>query len=389
MFHYKFRRKHFTKTTELTLARFILSIALGAVDTIWALYMNSFGLSDSNIGFISAFLVIISLLAASYSSAVLEIFREYKVLMFSLIGYIIIYFFMGVTSNLYLFLFLALILTIIGVLRMNSFDILFRDESKKADLNKNEAFMYAFINVGWLIGPLIAGYIMIIFGIRAVFFSSIIFIIMTLFMLYYMKLKIHKKTITKIDNNLKENFSNYFKNKKLLIPYFMSAGIEIWWALIYIFVPLFIINSGHSENIVGIFLSAVVFPLVLLEFKIGTIVEKYSFRKFFVIGFFFLGVSAFIAFFSTDIILTLFLLVIASFFMAFIEPIQDSYFFRQVKSNEEEKYYPIYGTATDIGSVIGRLSIALILLFFAQNFSFLIIGILMFILSFIALRIKD
>lgn len=83
------------------------------------------------------------------------------------------------------------------------------------------------------------------------------------------------------------------------------------------------------------------------------------------------------------------IIIIGSIPMAFMEPTQDSFFFRQVKSQDEEKFYPIYASAADIGSFIGKTSVAGFLLFLAPEFSFLVIGAFMLILSIIGLRIKD
>lgn len=392
MHHFlRHKRRHIRKTTELTLARLILAIGLAGIDTIWALYMDSFGLNESTIGFISGFLVIVTLFTAFYSTPILEKLREYKVLLVSLTIFIIGYLSIALADNLYVFLVFSIIITMAGVFRMESFDILFRDESNDKDLNRDEAFMYTIVNVGWLVGPLLAGFIMALYGITTVFMSSAIFVAITLLILLTLKIKQPRKKREKLDSNVKENIIGYIKNKNLNLAYIMAAGIEVWWALIYIYVPLFIINSGNlTEKTVGLFLAAVVAPLVILEYPAGKWSDKHGFKKLFFIGFLFLGISALISFFMTEnITLVLSILVLASIAMALIEPIQDSYFFRLVSSNEEEKYYPIYATAGDVGSLISKFSIAFILLFLPLKFAYLIMAIFMFLLAIIALKIKN
>lgn len=392
MFHHsKHKRKKFLPTTQLSIARLIQAIGLAGIDTIWAIYMNSFGLSISQIGFISAILVILTLIASFYSTPILEKLREFKVLILSLIIIIISYISIAFTNNLYLFLIFSAILVISSVFRINSFDILFRDEEKDdSKLNEDEGLLYTLINIGWLIGPLIAGFVLVTYNMQAVFISSSIFIVITLLILLTFNLKLPKKEKEKkLDINIILNIKEFIKTKKLYLPYLVALGIEIWWALIYIYVPLFIINKDLGNEIVGIFLSAVIVPLILFEFKAGKLVNKYGFKKLIVLGFFFLTIISIFAFFSNNIYLTLLLLILGSIFMAFIEPLQDSYFFKQVKGNQEEKFYPIFATSGDIGSLISKFSIAAILLFLPENFAYLIISIFMGLIGINCLKIKN
>ncbi len=389
MFHFHTRRRHFfTKINELIVARFMLAIALASIDTIWAVYMDSFGLSESAIGFLSASLVIVSVFSAFNSTQVLEKIREYKVLILSLVVFIICYLLIYLTQNLLFFFILSIVLTIASILRMESFDILFRDESNDKDLNGNEGLMYAIVNVGWLIGPLYAALIISMYDVKTVFVAGAVFVAISLFILLFMNLRLPKKERKGIDSNVFLNFKSYIKNKRLHIPYLMASGIEVWWSLIYIYVPLFMLDSGLSEEYIGLFLAAICVPLMIFEFPVGKFSEKHGFRWLFVFGFAFLAVSSLVCFFVDDIHYILVILVIASFGMAFLEPIQDSYFFRQVKLVEEEKYYPIYSTAGDFGGFLGRFCFAFMLLFLPSSFVYLLMAIFMAGFAMVAFRIK-
>jgi MFS family permease len=204
-----------------------------------------------------------------------------------------------------------------------------------------------------------------------------------------LRIKYKDKNRTDIDKNIKDNLLSYIKKKKLRIPYFVASGVEIWWSLIYIYMPLFIIKSGVGEEVVGIFLSLIIIPLILFEYKASVLSENLGFKKFLVGGFFLLGICAIFAFFSTNIYLTLAIIIVASFGMAIIEPLQDSFFFRKVKSNEEEKYYPIFATSGNIGSFIGKFCIAGVLLILPDKFAYLTIAVFMFAIGYSCLKIKE
>ncbi len=389
MIGHKFRRKNFRKTTKLSLIRMILAIGFACIDTVWVLYMDSFGVSQSEIGFISAALVLVTLVSSFFSTIILEKIDEFKILLYSLIVIATSYLVISFVNLFWIFILLSILITVVTILKTDCFDILFRDISNDKNLNEDEGLMYTLINVGWLFGPLIAGFVLVQFGMSFVFVTSSIFIFLGGFILYKLNFKTPEKKREEIDSNIWKNLKDFFSDKKLIIPYVMAAGIEIWWALIYIYVPLFIIKNGMSEMFVGYFLSFVIIPLILFEFQIGKLSLKYGFRIFFFLGFFLLMIAGIVSYFSVNFYFTLVVLGIASIPMAFLEPIQDSYFFKQIASNDEEKFYPIFATAADLGSFIGKISIAVFLLFMPEKVAYLVIAGFMGVLTVIALKVKN
>lgn len=389
MIGHRFRRKNMRKTTQLSLVRMILAIGFACIDTVWVLYMNSFGLSESNIGFISAALVLVTLAFSFFSTILLEKIDEIKILIYSLVVIGSSYLIISFSNVFWIFILLSVVITMVSILKTDAFDILFRDVSDDKNLNEDEGLMYTLINVGWLFGPLIAGFILVKLGMDFVFITSSMFIFLGGLILYRLNLKLPEKVRDSIDSDIYQNLKDFFSDKKLIVPYMMAAGIEIWWALVYIYVPLFIIKNGLSEMFVGYFLSVVIIPLILFEFVIGKLSLKYGFRIFFFLGFFLLMVAGIFGFFSTNFYFTLIVLGLASIPMAFLEPIQDSFFFKQISSNDEEKFYPIFATAADFGSFIGKISIAGMLIFMPEKFAYIVIAGFMGILSLISLKIKN
>lgn len=383
------RRKRFKLTTKISVARMFSSIALASVDTIWALYMNSFNISESTIGFISAFLVALTFIFSIKSTSILEKMNEYKLLLMSLSALVISYLLVSLYKNLYFFVGVFVIVYIANIYRTNTFDIIFRDKSKDSELSANEGLLYSIINIGWLTGPLIAGYVMAYFNLETVFVTSALFMAVCLFFLLTMDIRLPRKYFKGEDFKVMENLKEFVKRKDFLHNYVIAMGVDIWWALIYIYMPLFIVKSGVNSEIVGFFLAAVIFPLVFFEFEVGKLVSKYGFRRFFVLGFFILGAFALLSFFTMDIYLIMVYLVLASFSMAFIEPLVDAYFFEGIKKEEEEKYYPLFGTYENAGDITGKFLIALVLLFTPNNFAYLTIAIIMFVLGLLSFRVKN
>lgn len=368
------RHKKFKRTTQIAIVMFFVAIGLAIIDTIWALYLDSFGLTESQVGFVSSIFVFVSLLSSLFFIPILERFNENRIIVYSLAISIISYLGIAFFNNLYAFIILAIIVTIVSNLRSDTMDIVFRDNTKKSELNSAEGFLYQMLNIGWLVGPFIAGFFMLFLHISRVFISAVFFLFIGLSLFIMLHLKEVKKTRDVIHDNILKNIRAFIVNKKLWMPYMIAAAIEFWWALSYIYVPLFIINAGLGVHYVSIFFALIVVPLVLLEYRAGVLSEKYGFKPFFIFSFAGLAVSSFLLFLIDDIKIQLVILVLSSVFMAFLEPLQDSFFFRQVKLKDEERFYPIYGTATSIGSFMGKIVIAVVLLFFSSKFAYLAMG---------------
>jgi MFS family permease len=228
MIGHRFRRKNMRKTTQLSLIRMVLAIGFACIDTVWVLYMYSFGLTQASIGFISAALVVVTLIFSFFSTILLEKVDEIKILLYSLIVIGSSYLIISFTNVLWIFILLSVLITMISILKTDAFDILFRDVSNDKNLNEDEGLLYTLLNVGWLFGPLIAGFILVQNGINFVFITSSMFIFLGGLILYKMNLKMPKKNRNSIDSNIFQNLKDFFSDKKLIIPYVMAAGIEIW-----------------------------------------------------------------------------------------------------------------------------------------------------------------
>ncbi|MDD4983693.1 MAG: MFS transporter [Candidatus ainarchaeum sp.] len=378
-----------SKSTELAFVRFFVSLALAAIMAIWAIYLFSFGLSESTIGFVSAIFLIVAVSSSFIVIPILEKYNQRKIIIISLAISILGFSLLSIITNLYFFLAVYLVLTINAVLRVNASDILFRDNSDDGKLNRQMSIMFCIINFAWLIGPLIAGFFLLEFGLRSVFLSAAGFYALALILFLILKISPAQKERDGLDKHILLNIINFIKDKKLHLPYLVSMGLQIWWGFVYIYIPLFIIKAGLSDGTVSIFIAFLVIPLIIFEYFVGKASEKLGFRKFFKYGFFLLSIIALALFFMNNIYLQLALVVIASIAASFIEPIDGAFFFKQVKKLDEEKYYPIFTTSKDFGAALGKFLPAIVLLFLPSSFAYLVMFILMGIFFFISLKIKE
>ncbi|MBU1129497.1 MAG: MFS transporter [Nanoarchaeota archaeon] len=373
--------KVFTRMGKLAIIGFLVAIALALVDTIWAVYMDSFVHSEAIVGFISAALTLIAIVSCFVLVPIIEKYKKSSLFFWSLILFGITYLLFAINTKFYIFVILAFFLTIFYILRMNSYGIIVKDKSTKTQLSKNEGLIYTFMNLAWVIGPLIAGYLANAYGINLIFLVSAIFVFLSA--LAFKVSKINDVNIKKkLDKNIFKNTKEFFKNKNRVLSYFISGAVNCWWILIYLFMPMHIIRTGLNNLWIGYFLFAVAVPLVLFEYKFSKLAGKKGFRKIFKTGFGILVLISLLCFFITNIYLVLLLLALASIGMAMLESTTEAYFFDIINKKQECKYYGPYNTGIDVCQFVGKVLASVFLIFLPFNYIFLLFGALMFLLSF-------
>jgi len=379
---------NFTNIAKLSIVGLIASLAAAYVDTIWAVYLNSFVDSIVLVGFLSAMLTIISFFSYFLFIPVIERSDKAKIYFYTMIFFIITYVLFFINHNFYFFLILAVVITILYTLRITSFGILVRDYSKNKNVSRNEGIIYTFMNIAWVIGPLVAGYVASGFGVNWVFILAAFFIFIGLILFKTSEIKDLKgKKIT--DNNFFINFVEFFKDKDRVLAYTLGGGVNLWWSFIYLFIPLMIIRNGLGEIWIGYFLFAVAIPLILFSYISAKWAGKHGFKRLFKIGYLMVSIIAFACFFVSNIYFILSLLVLASVGLAMLESTTEAYFFDILRGKEKYRFYGPYNTAIDSGRFTGKIFASVLLIFLAFNFLFLLFGGFMFLLFLLSFKTKN
>jgi len=384
------RYSHFahTKIGRLATVSLITSLSFAMVNTIWAIYMDSFFHNIVLVGFFAALLATISFLSYFLIIPLIEKTSKSKIFIWSLILFAITYVLFAINTKLYIFVILAFIIVFLRTLKVTSLGIIIRDSSSKKQLSQNEGLVYTFANISWLIGPLIAGFIAEKYNFGLIFILGAIFTIIAVILFKFSKIQDNNKKKI-IDKNILKNFIDFFKSKNRTLAYILGGGVNLWWSLIYVFIPLFIIRNNLGEMWVGFFLAGVIIPLILLEYPFSKLAGKIGFKKLFKIGYLIPCLLALSCFFITNVFIILTLLILASIGKAMTEPTTEAYFFDILKEKEALRFYPPYNTAIGVGMFIGQISAATLLIFLPFKYIFILFSIFMFIMFIISFTIKD
>jgi len=381
------KRERNSRINSLASIRFIVILSLSIVGTIWAVYLESILHNPSYVGFLTSFFTIAGIIGYFFAINIMQKDGEKKAYFFSMIFICIILFLFGIIKNIWIIAILGALWYLIGSIRITAFGIMVANNSKRKELSKNEGKIYAIVNIAWVIGPLLAGFIADKLGYSKLFFISAT--IMLIAIIIFNLLKIKKKEKTRKPEKIIKTFFEFFKNKKRLASYFLSGGINFWWTLLYIYIPILIINSGLTNKTVGLFIFAVAVPTVIFEIPFGKLAGKIGFKKMFVLGYSILAFSALVCFFITNIYTILIILILSSIGAAMVEPTTEAYFFDIIKESEREKYYPPYNSTIDLNVLLSSLSAALILLLFPFRSIFILFGVAMVIMVLLSVKMKN
>ncbi|MBU3907128.1 MAG: MFS transporter [Nanoarchaeota archaeon] len=374
---------------RLGLIALITAIGTSAVGTIWAIYLESILKNPSYVGFLVSFFAVIAFVAYFFLIPIIEKHNKVWLFAISLFLYALSYYSFSRTSNLYFVIFLGMFLSVIASLRITCLGIIVRDKSKDKCVSENEGIIYTSLNIAWLVGPLIAGFVASKYGILRVFtFASIaVFIALILFESFRMRDYPNRK---KVDKNVFKIFVEFLRKKERAMSYILGTAINFWWVLIYIYMPIYIVEkNGFGDLVVSYFLAAVIVPLVLSEYSFGKLASKIGFRKIFIYGYALIVTCAIAAFFFDNIYVIMPILVLSSFGAAMIEPTTEAYFFDIIDKQQRDKYYPIYSTSIDSGHFFANMLAAILLLFLPFKFIFLFFGIAMLCFMIVASRIRN
>lgn len=253
-----------------------------------------------------------------------------------------------------------------------------RDFAKESDLGKEEGISYRFSNIGYFIGPLVGGFVAAKLGYTEVFFLAATTSILGLVYFY------HKHIVQKhpaiIENKFESkhslfyNAKDFFSNKDRIKVYLGTLTLFIWFSFKRIYAPLYIITSGYSDSISGLFLAMSVIPYILFEVWIGKYADKHGARIPQTLGFLIIGGFLIAIFFSPFPLLNLGLLLLANVGGSLVEPLQEYSLFKHLPKEKEEDLYGIYMTTDPVSYFLAPAIGALILIFLPFKFLFLVFG---------------
>lgn len=388
MHHFRKRERLSMQIREFGVVTLFSYLGIALVGTIWAIYLESIIHNPSTVGLISTLFGIAGIFAFLVFIPITERHSKTRMLGIIILLYAISYFIFSFTSNLVAVVALGFIVYIIASARVSIVGIIMRDKSKDDSVSKNTGIMYTMFNIAWLLGPILAGFLAERMGIHFVFIIAGCLMLLAFILLKLLRVS-DNRVRNHADRNLFKLIKEFFSERRFRLTYILSGGISFWWAFVYIYIPIYIIESGRNDLVVGYFLAGVIAPLIFLEYPIGILANKFGFKKMFFRGYLILAGAGFLCFFINEFYAILILIVLGSVGIAMLEPTTEAYFFDMTTKSQKDRFYGIQNTTIDVNYAISLFSVAMIIKFLPFHYSFLFIGAVMLIFALISLKAKE
>lgn len=334
---------------------------------IYSLFVKSFVHTDAGVGIVLAAYSSLWIITTLVMTKVLKFLDKVTAAKIALCGVAVCYALLSMTQHIWQFLIIETVRTVFMAVMYFVFGLFIREMVSKKDIGKLEGISFALFNLAFLIGPFLGGILARDFGFSGVFWAAAGSLSIALITLVVGRTR-DNGNIYDIRESIFHNIKDYFRNKNLALTYLMSCGIILWWVLLYSFVPLFVKARGMSESAIGIALALYALPLLILEIPAGAWADRLGYRRFFILGFSFMGCLLLFASFTDSAAVFFALIILGCIGAAFIEPLREAYLFKISSTRDEMRMYGVFKTSIDAAHILGPLIFAGIL--FASNGSY-------------------
>lgn len=230
------------------------------------------------------------------------------------------------------------------------------DFSKNIGMARLNSRYHLWMNVGALMAPVVAVFVANNFNNRAAFMVSALIYLAGWGVFKYFKIVQESKKIKPVNPRrtikaLWKNTKDFFKIKGMLRAYFVNFSYYSLRAIRVLYVPIVVIESGFSKDVLGWVLTLGIVPYLLLSDVMAKAVRRFGKRIWLILGFGSFALLSAMATVCTGVhLLTIFVLWQVS--GALMESVHDLLFFDGIKKTQQTKFYGVFRTSVNLPNVI-------------------------------------
>ncbi len=346
-------------------------LAFAIYDFILPIFTEDRAESFAIVGLVVSLVYVASLLSEIPVGLAVDKYGRIKIILLAMTAMGILGIVYFLTQNILLLALLSLIFGTVAVAFWIPSAVLIRDFSPRKMLAQAEGVYMSLTQVGWILGPIIAGIIATIISDRHNFLLISVF----MFAAVGLGLAIFRgrkaKTFTKEEKRHKHKarltllatiFKEYLGVHKHAAPlYALTLSAYIWIAIEWAFVPLAgLTHFNFSETGVGLILGAMMAVEGLLYYSSGFVMDKIGKRYIITAGFLLLFTSAYFMFLATSPAMFILFALMAAAAVSWILPGAEALLTEIVPANLYGEMSGVFDTSKDFGMIIGPLAAGLL-----------------------------
>lgn len=268
--------------------------------------------------------------------------------------------------------------TIAGTLSWSVLSLILESFSVDNESGRIRGAHLSISNVGFILGPLLSAQLLERYDFDGVFFVSLIvyMFVFILSLVYIRKTNHHFKQKIKVSELLRK----VAKRKNILRIYYVSFVLEFFYALMLIYVPIYLLERGFNWDQLGVAFTIMLIPFVFIQYPAGLIADKKTGEKeILLFAFFILGVSTLLFYFSdsSDIMVWTTILLLGRIGAALAEVLRESYFFKRIDGNDVD-IVNFFGTSRPVAFMVATAISSLVLIYFSVSIIFVVVAVVCF-----------
>ncbi len=350
----------FGRVLKISLLAFIAVTAFGVYDFTIPYFTEEISESLMIIGITVSLMYVASFFFEIPLGLAVDRFGRKKVMLASLAGLVAmgaLYFF---TEQIWQLMVMGFVFGIIAVAFWIPEAVLIRDYSPKKMYGFSESVYLAISQIGWIIGPIIAGIAATQLDLK---YNFLLFSALVSVGIIYAGLTLERDSVRGQQRKqaklfaLAKSFKEYVKVHRHALPlYFLSAMVNIWVGIEWVFVQIAGSNVfGLSAGAVGAVLGGMMAVEGALYLSSGYLMDKVGAKYILLAGFLLLFSSAYFAFLSTNAYMFIFFLLLAGGSVAWIAPGTEALATTIIPENKRGEMTGVFNSAADIGLMLGPL----------------------------------
>lgn len=216
------------------------------------------------------------------------------------------------------------------------YDIVLEAYSTDGETGRIRGLFLSVWNLGFLVGPLMSVYLLQNYGFNGIFVVTMLLYVV-MFIAIFMALNDIKGHVKRQDLSLKKTIKIFKNNPSLVKSYWMSFTLRFFYAVMTIFMPLYLREIGLSWTEIGFVFTIMLIPFVLVEYPAGIIADKkYGEKEMLFIGLSIIICSVVVMYFVQNATLAFWMIIlfVSRVGAALLESMQDSYFYKQIDEND-------------------------------------------------------
>lgn len=345
---------------------------------VFPIFVKTLVGSESMVSIFYSMIAVLMLISALFSSWLFSKMERTAIVKTSFSVVAIAFFFFIFSVNIGSLSFMEGFRVVFYVFILVALGLYVRDFSKSKNLGASEGLFYRFSAMGFLIGPLIGGFVGAYAGYEMVFLLASLVMLVALVYFHHLHIVHRHKIIVNAVRvppvEILTNIRQFFANREAVKTFLITIAFMSWICFQRIYVPLYIVSSGYMSSLTGIVFALGLLPLILLEVKVGQYADKHGVRIPITTGFVVMGTLLLAVFVSPWPLINFLLLIMVNLGSAMVEPLQEYYLFKHLQKKDENHLYGVYMTADPVAFFFTPLIGAAIITVLPFKFLFLFFG---------------